>query len=279
VRTRTEACIPRGNVRRACLCWVAFGIVLLWFSGARAQGTTAHVEPEGYRAAIEEALREYEAGHFEEARSLFGRAHQLFPNARTERGLGMVEFELRNYVESIHQLESALDAVVKPLTGTLRTDTERLLARATQFVARVTVEASPAAARVLVDGEPHEAPAGRPLVLPVGDHVVELQSSGYLPEKRKLRVRGGESQTLRIVLAKRGASSPSTSTTSPSEEPGGVDRLPSESRRGYRSPWLWTVVGAVVAGGVAGAVLATQGHGGGKVASPYQGNAGSVEAP
>jgi len=237
------------------------------------------VEPEGYRAAIEEALREYEAGHFEEARSLFGRAHQLFPNARTERGLGMVEFELRNYVESIHQLESALDAVVKPLTGTLRTDTERLLARATQFVARVTVEASPAAARVLVDGEPHEALAGRPLVLPVGDHVVELQSSGYLPEKRKLRVRGGESQTLRIVLAKRGASSPSTSTTSPSEEPGGVDRLPSESRRWYRSPWLWTVVGAVVAGGVAGAVLATQGHGGGKVASPYQGNAGSVEAP
>jgi PEGA domain len=252
--------------------------VLFWFSGTHAQSTTAPVEPAGYRATIDEALREYEAGHFEEARSLFGHAHQLFPNARTERGLGMVEFEMRNYVESIHLLEAALGERVKPLTGSLRTDTERLLARAHQFVARVIVEANPATARVLVDGEPHEAPLGRPVVLPVGDHVLELQASGYQAEKRKLRVRGGEAQTLRMVLAKRSTSPPSASTTSASEEASGMDRSPSASRRWYRSPWLWTAVGAVVAGGGAGAVLATQDRGGG-VASPYQGNAGSVEAP
>src|SRR5688572_7254192 len=53
-----------------------------------------------YKRAVEEALKEYGLGHFEEARSLFRRAHGIYPNARTLRGLGMVEFELRHYVRA-----------------------------------------------------------------------------------------------------------------------------------------------------------------------------------
>ena len=40
-----------------------------------------------YRKAIEDGLAEYDARHFEEARSLFRRAHQISPNARTFRGI------------------------------------------------------------------------------------------------------------------------------------------------------------------------------------------------
>jgi hypothetical protein len=64
------------------------------------------------------------------AREELRRAHAIFPNARTLRGLGMVEFELRSYVQSVQLLEQALAASVKPLDGKLRTDTEALLARA-----------------------------------------------------------------------------------------------------------------------------------------------------
>lgn len=67
-------------------------------------------EPTGYRELIAEAVAEYEARHFEEARALFRRAHAMFPNARTMRGQGMAEFELRNYRGAIQCFESALSS-------------------------------------------------------------------------------------------------------------------------------------------------------------------------
>src|SRR3954466_6623521 len=62
-----------------------------------------------YRRLIGDALKEYGLEHFEESRSLFERAHMLSPSARTERGLGMVEFELRHYVTAQHLLELSLE--------------------------------------------------------------------------------------------------------------------------------------------------------------------------
>ncbi|MEY4512912.1 MAG: hypothetical protein RLZZ450_5034 [Pseudomonadota bacterium] len=54
------------------------------------------LEVPGYRETIAEALIEYEAHNYLEARTLFERAHKLYPNARTLRGLAVVAFELRN---------------------------------------------------------------------------------------------------------------------------------------------------------------------------------------
>ena len=64
------------------------------------------VEDPAYRRLIKEGLAEYEARHFDEARSLFQRAHDLNPNARTHRGIGMASFELRDYVSAVHNLSA-----------------------------------------------------------------------------------------------------------------------------------------------------------------------------
>ena len=103
-----------------------FTLLLLLQARAAAQGGG---EPPGYRAAINEALAEYKAGHFEEARSLFAEAHGIYPNSRTLRGLGMTAYELRRYRESIEYLDEALSSPVKPLDGRLRNETESLLNR------------------------------------------------------------------------------------------------------------------------------------------------------
>ena len=124
-------------------------------SAALAQGSPAQeVEPKGYRAAIDEALSEYQALNFEEARALFAKAHALFPNARTLRGLGMVEFERRNYRASADYLTQALASQVRPLEGELRTATEQLLERARGFLGEIRLSVEPTDARVLLDGEP-----------------------------------------------------------------------------------------------------------------------------
>jgi hypothetical protein len=79
--------------------------------------TSERVDPAGYAALIDEALAEHQALNFEEARTLFAKAHAIFPNARTLRGMGMMEFELRDYAAGAEQLEQALASQVRPLAG------------------------------------------------------------------------------------------------------------------------------------------------------------------
>ena len=57
---------------------------------------------------IGDAVAEYDAGHFQEARALFRQAHDKSPTARTLRGIGMCSFEMRDYVEAARALGASL---------------------------------------------------------------------------------------------------------------------------------------------------------------------------
>lgn len=221
---------------------------------------TARAQKEGaesveYRAAIERGLEEYQLGNFQEARDQFARAHALHPNARTLRGLGFTAFELRNYVEAESSLQAALDSREKPLEGTLRRETEEMLARAQSYVGSITLQLQPATAVLTVDGirsspPASDGPSGGPnsLRLDVGDHVLELRAEGFVAERRAVRVSGGQTQSLQIVLTRL---------------PSGADSVPSarNTERSIATPiykrwWLWTAVGVVVAAAAAGAAIA-----------------------
>lgn len=225
--------------------WAVFGLLItIWL--LRSPPPSAHAqddEPEGYRALIEQALSEYEAKNYEEAGSLFARAHALAPSARTFRGLGMASFELRRYPESVDQLERALASNIKPLDAALRAETQTLLSRARGFIASVTVELRPAQATLLVDGNEVD---DRRLRLPLGDHEFEARLAGHRAEKRRLRVRGGEVSQLQLVLS-----------PEPSEGVAGDD-----TRGARKRPWLWVGVSAAAAVAVgavvAGVVIATR---------------------
>ena len=150
--------------------------------------------PEGYEALVTRAVAEFEARNFAEARALFLQAHALQPTARTLRGIGVTEFELRNYVDSVMRLEEALASKVRPLEGELRGQTEAALERARAFVGRIDVKVRPKAAsvRVLVDGVPVEKAPEESVTLAVGEHVLQVQAPGYEEEKRTLSVKSGE---------------------------------------------------------------------------------------
>lgn len=208
-----------------------------------ARASKPDAEPKDYGPLIDQGLAEYEARDFLEARSLFLKAHALYPNARTLRGLGMAEFELRHYPECIEYLQQSLASTVRPLDDELRGDVQGLLARAEGFVARVRVDVQPESARpqLLLDGVLLQLTPGATLTLQVGEHVIEARAEKYRSEKRKLSVKGGEQQSLRITLSRE--LFPPTAAT---EQP----------RPLYKSPWLWAGAGVVAAGvGVALALL------------------------
>ena len=144
-----------GGQRRLAPWVAALCALLLLCIQSQVRAQTAS---EAYEGLVTRAVAEFEARNFAEARALFLQAHELRPTARTLRGIGVTEFELRNYVDSVARLEEALASKVRPLEGELRAQTEASLERARAFVGRIDVKVTPkdASVRVLVDGVPVE---------------------------------------------------------------------------------------------------------------------------
>ena len=129
---------------------------------------------------------------------LFRQAHEINPNARTQRALGAVSYEVRQYVDSVRWLEGALIDQRRALTDVQRSEVQGLLERAYRFVGRFEVEVEDGAT-IRVDGETSEAP----LVLPIGEHSIRA-SIGAREVTEEIRVRGGENETLRLALPREG---------------------------------------------------------------------------
>ncbi len=185
--------------------------VALFVSTVAAQ---PHDPPPAYTETIAQALAEFDGHRYAEARALFVRAHALYPNARTLRGLGVVEFELQHYGVAADYLRDALAADERRLDGEMRTSTEALLARTRVFLDDIELALQPSAARVLVDGVP-VALAGGHLVVQVGDHMFEIEADGYRPERRALSAQGGRTTRLEIVLQPLASAAPRTDAATP----------------------------------------------------------------
>jgi hypothetical protein len=152
------------------------------------------------RALIDDAVAEYDAHHFEEARALFRRAHQLAPSARTWRGIGMAAFELRDYVKSLRALEASLVDWRSPLTGAERDEVQALAARARVFVGHFVIHLSPKEAVLRVDDAPTTLDDGDILMLESGRHVLTALGDDRRTETREINVVGGERREISITL-------------------------------------------------------------------------------
>ena len=180
----------------ASLRWLAAPLLVVLVSGtAVAQRGRAEDE---YDEAIRDALVEWDAGRWAEARALFQRAHELQPNARTLRGIGMSAFEMRQYVEAIRFLTASLTEPERPLTERQRSQVEELLARARAFLGHYRLIPSVASAQIVVDDMPIDDIGD--LWLDLGSHTIVARAVGYEPLHRRLEVRGGEDEVLQLEL-------------------------------------------------------------------------------
>ena len=210
-----------------------------------------------YSAAIDAALEEYSLQHFEEARSLFERAHAIDPSARTLRGLGMVEFELRHYVRATELLEQALLHGNRPLTSEQRVAVTQLITRAQQFIGvyRLEIEPKDVPATVEVDGRAIELTPEKRVRLEAGEHVLQVSVHSAQPRVLRLDVKGGQQQTLPLSFA---IEAEAKERPAPAKEP-----VRESARRPERTgPLLLGLGGGVaVVGGVLGVLAFTQADG------------------
>lgn len=243
-----------GAASRAVACaWLALACAL----GASSASAQPLAEPAAYRPLVDEALTEFDAGRYAEARTLFERAHAVYPNARTLRGIGMAAFELRDYVASAAALEASLASDVRPLTEEQRTAAIALRERALVFVGSFGIGPAPAGTEVRVDGVV-TAPAGSiessaRVALAVGSHEIALRAPDGRSVRAAVVVHGGEDEDLGLVIEAH------PSATAPGLEIGLpiAPTLPPERAGRDDVPWIVLGVGAV--GAAAGAVLLARG--------------------
>jgi Tetratricopeptide repeat len=153
-----------------------------------------------YTKTLSAAMAEYELGNWTEARALFEQAHELNPNARTLRAIGLCAFEEKSYVAAIANLSAALEDTRRPLTPEQRTHAADLLERSHGFIAQYTVQVSPANAIMRVDLRAPVVLNGK-LLLDPGTHQLSFSAPGYQPAERTLLARPREGGVLKVELA------------------------------------------------------------------------------
>jgi tetratricopeptide (TPR) repeat protein len=208
-------------------------------------GADATDDP-AYRKAIKEGLAEYDALHFEEARSLFRRAHSISPNARTLRGLGMTSFELRDYVSAVRNLSAALQDKRKPLSAEQRVHTQDLLDRSRMFVDTYTLTVSPANARVIIDGHAPEFESDGTLLFGFGTHTLEASARGRAVRSVPIAVRGGERKELSVTLALASAVGARSGDARVAEVVTAARPEPAVASNRSAAAWLWASGGAAL---------------------------------
>jgi len=189
------------------------------------KGKVEEAPPAGYQELVDSGLAESAAGRFGEARAKFRQAHALFPNARTLRVIGMVAFELRDYVDAVRHLELALAEPRRALDDEQRFQVSGLLQQARGYVARYSISELPSGTTLVVDARPAVLEAGGVLLLGIGDHRIVARNQAHAVETT-ITVRGGEEGPLPIVLDAHAAPGPLAEVPAPAAAParGEIDR-------------------------------------------------------
>lgn len=189
--------VLRFGVVLACvLVWLSVGRSVGHAQGQSRRGGAASSE---YDQALREALTEFGRGNWVEARSLFERAHELQPSARTLRAIGLAAFEEKRYVLATTTLAASLEDQRKPLNAAQRQEVEDAMRRAEGFVARFTLEIVPANATVRVDAAPAVISAGT-LLLDPGEHELVISAEGFETLERRILAQPREQRPLRLAL-------------------------------------------------------------------------------
>jgi hypothetical protein len=179
--------------RSSCL----LAVVLL--AGSLSAGVARADDTSEYDGLIRSALSEYDAGRYEEAAALFGRAHAISPNARTHRGLGLSYYEARKYALAVRHLRASLVDTHRPLTADMKASATKVLKQAEGFVATVNVTLDPSDATLEVDGHPGEL-QGSELLLDPGQHELIARAPDRVQERRIVEAISGSHTDLQFTL-------------------------------------------------------------------------------
>lgn len=233
-------------------------------------GSQASTSPD-YDKLLDRAVEAFEAQDYVRARALFEQAYGIRPNARVLRGLGISALHLERFTVSKHELTEALEETKQPLTATQREGVKELLSWMQQNLGNLELHLKPANALVRLDDE---AVTEESLVVKPGTHQLVVSADGYDSQERRVDVVAGQTSTVEVTLPKHATDDLEAPTVAVTDV--AMSAFMSGGNAGLRSNegdfapmrdrestplvekwWFWTVIGAVVVGGVATTIALT----------------------
>ena len=236
------------------------GIFLLCSFLSLNSAQAAGAQPPGdYTDAVEEAVWQSSKGNWSAARKAFREAHELFPNARTLRGLGMVAYQLQDYPDAYRNLLASLLEKRRALTAEQDEQVRLLLAETRRVIGRFTTRSLPSGSKYFVDDLQVKLEENGALLLPIGQHNVRVEA----PEasgRAVLTVRGGEVGPLQVELVPHEVE-PAPEPEPLAEEEPEEQPTPAAQEQSTLSPWpaISMIAGGVLV--VSGAALFAVGRG------------------
>jgi hypothetical protein len=235
------------------------------------------------------------AGSWEAARQAFERSFQLAPRPITLLNLAGAQLQSQRYVAAAESYRRFLREGTSGPALEQREAAKQELARAEGHIAHVqlTVRGLQPGDRFLLDGDtvPAAAVSGLEIPMDPGDHAIAIARDGGELSRQTVHVEDHETRALAINVppplapatsgpaAHEGAATPTAASAltwkPPAEPPAPAGR----SHGVFASPWFWTAVGVVAAGGATAIVLVSRTPG--STAGPYAGNVppGSLVVP
>jgi tetratricopeptide (TPR) repeat protein len=179
------------------------------------------------RQRFEAGVRYADSLQWAEAADAFEESYRLFPRPATLRNLGLAHRALGRYMRAIDELQRFLqeahpDADVSAQVNQIITEMRGQLAT-------VTIVPSVSGAQITLDNQ--AVHANEEIQTDPGNHVVAATASGYARSGQTFTLQRAEQRRIDLRLERAG---------------GGI----------LSQWWLWTIVGVVVAGGVAVAIVA-----------------------
>jgi len=177
----------------------------------------------------------YRDGNYGGALAEFEEAYRLKPGVGSLQNVALSQKGLFRYAEAAATLEQLMKEHAADLSDGERQAVDEALSELKGLIASVKLRVVPEHARVLLDGRsltPSEWAAA--LVLNVGEHTLSVDAPGYSPERRVLRVAGGQRELPVDVTLRCVAGFVDVTSNDPTANIA-IDGLP-KARRAYKGP-------------------------------------------
>jgi hypothetical protein len=150
---------------------------------------------------FEHAIKLYEEADYTLALAEFERVYQLVPDYRVLYNIGQVNIQLGRYARAQRALREYVERGGAELPNDRRAAVQADLNSLDSRTARIAVEVEPAGAEIWVGPNlVGKSPLVQPLVVDVGERVVQVKLAGYATQTRTLTLAGGDIREERFEL-------------------------------------------------------------------------------
>ena len=187
------------------------------------------------RRHFKAGIKLYRDGNYGGALAEFEEAYRQKRGPGSLQNVALCQKALFRYAEAAGTLEQLIARHAAELSEGERKAVDDALSELRSMVASLKLRVEPESARVLLDGRAlSPSDWAQPLVVNVGEHTLTVDAPGFAPERKLLRVAGGQKEVPVHVQLRCVAGFVDVSTNDPTANIA-IDGLP-KARRAYKGP-------------------------------------------